>query len=179
MVLQLAEGGTLANLLHGAQRAAGLARAYGSLLCASSGRLCSAPSAPPSALLMRAPLVSAEILRGASSSDSRLLLCGPPPGAGDGRRDLGWPRILQLAEDVAAAVDYLHPDIVHRDLKPQNVLLDAEGRARVTDFGIAKPKVRGRLLLRCRSLSAGSCRWSRAPDCDTMAWKDSGHPRSQ
>ena len=62
-------------------------------------------------------------------------------GGGDGGGGLPPLRLLQLAEDVASALDYLHAArIVHRDLKPQNVLLSRAGRAAVTDFGIAKHK---------------------------------------
>ena len=55
---------------------------------------------------------------------------GPPLSLGEA---------LRLAREACAGLDHAHKaGIVHRDIKPSNLLVDAEGRLKISDFGIAK-----------------------------------------
>jgi serine/threonine-protein kinase len=48
-------------------------------------------------------------------------------------------RALELAREIARGLVFAHEHgLVHRDVKPQNVLLNGDGHAKVTDFGIAR-----------------------------------------
>jgi eukaryotic-like serine/threonine-protein kinase len=50
-------------------------------------------------------------------------------------------RALELAVEVARGLAFAHDHgLVHRDVKPQNVLLNGDGKAKVTDFGIARSR---------------------------------------
>ncbi|KAF8690449.1 hypothetical protein HU200_040803 [Digitaria exilis] len=56
-------------------------------------------------------------------------------------KELDWQKRVTITTDVAQAIYYLHqecnPPIIHRDITSNNILLDADFKAYVSDFGIA------------------------------------------
>ncbi|XP_047949700.1 receptor kinase-like protein Xa21 [Salvia hispanica] len=70
---------------------------------------------------------------------------------------LDFVQRLNIAIDVASALEYLHHDystaIVHCDLKPSNVLLDDDMVARVSDFGVSKLLGEGESVLITNTLA--------------------------
>ncbi|KAJ6351895.1 hypothetical protein OIU76_001168 [Salix suchowensis] len=57
-------------------------------------------------------------------------------------RILAWKQRVRIAYDVADALNYLHnytnPSYIHKNLKTSNILLDANMRAKVANFGLAR-----------------------------------------
>src|SRR3954449_6656403 len=74
------------------------------------------------------PYIVFEYVEGETLKD-RIKRCGRLPVA----------EAVAYAIEIARALEAAHAQrLVHRDVKPQNVLIDGEGRAKVTDFGIAR-----------------------------------------
>ncbi|PIA27252.1 hypothetical protein AQUCO_08200044v1 [Aquilegia coerulea] len=67
---------------------------------------------------------------------------------------LTWSQRKNIILDVAKGLAYLHygvkPSIYHRDIKATNILLDAEMKARVADFGLVKQIKEGQSHLTTR-----------------------------
>ncbi|XP_035545194.1 MDIS1-interacting receptor like kinase 2-like [Juglans regia] len=57
-------------------------------------------------------------------------------------KEFDWSKRLNVVKGVAYALSYMHhdcsPPIIHRDIKSNNILLDSQCEAHVSDFGTAK-----------------------------------------
>ncbi|MCA8921700.1 MAG: serine/threonine protein kinase, partial [Planctomycetes bacterium] len=77
----------------------------------------------------------------------------------------------QIARQLLAGLEQLHAaGLCHRDVKPHNVLLDAQGQARLGDFGLSRD--------RDRSLSQGGTPAFSAPEQWVLDEADEPTPRS-
>jgi tRNA A-37 threonylcarbamoyl transferase component Bud32 len=65
------------------------------------------------------------------------------------RERLPWPEATQIIRDACRGLAAAHATgLIHRDIKPGNILLAADGTAKLADFGLAKNPQHGAALTR-------------------------------
>lgn len=56
----------------------------------------------------------------------------------DSNDPIPYPQIINIMTQILSGVGYAHRnDVIHRDLKPQNILINKQNQAKISDFGIA------------------------------------------